>query len=105
MFLAPHAGIIDPNRHVGHEDNPLSIRADGKYLFCDGPDCQARTLAPVALQTLLPPDSQAHSTRGWLFVHEDEGIRHYCPRCAPRFLDALANSDSRCTPDAGEETR
>jgi hypothetical protein len=78
----------------------LSIEADGKYIFCDGENCQARTSAPVALQSFLLPDPQTLATRGWLFVHADGWPNHYCPHCAPGYLKALTGSEPG--PEAGK---
>ena len=80
------------------EGHLLSTIEDGKWILCDGEDCQARARAPIALHSLLPeaPESPL-STQGWLFVHEDGRTYHHCPRCAPNYLNALSGSESKPT--------
>lgn len=71
----------------------MSVGANGQYIVCDGEGCQAKTLAPIALYGLISVDSQNLSTKGWLFVHENERTYHFCPRCAPHSLKVLAGRE------------
>ncbi len=74
----------------------MSVGSDGKYLCCDGEGCQTSALAPVGLRSFFPEDAgTAPSAKGWLFVHENGRIRHFCPRCAPHYLSALAGSEQQ----------
>jgi len=74
----------------------LSLIEHGRWIVCDGKDCQARALAVIALQSLLHIDPETpFSTKGWLFVQQNERTRHYCPRCASHYLNALTEGNQK----------
>ena len=94
MYLAAYPDTMGATRLHTKDGQPLSTIEEGKWIVCDGEDCRAGARAPVGLHSFLPecPESP-HSTQGWLFVHEDEQTSHFCPRCAPHYLDALSDSE------------
>jgi len=69
----------------------MSLDTSGQQIQCDGAGCEARAAAPVALRSFLrESDPAAASTFGWLFLVSQNKSEHYCPRCAARRLDILA---------------
>src|SRR5579871_64586 len=74
------------NGEEGHRERMMSLNSTGKIITCDGERCTATTLVPVALRSTLTPAAPP-STMGWLFVQGAAGTQHFCPACAPDFLN------------------
>jgi len=71
----------------------MSMEEFGKQIHCDGEDCQAVTLAPVALRRQLLPDAPGlPKAEGWLFISGKGASRHFCPRCAVKQLAHIAQA-------------
>jgi hypothetical protein len=85
----------------------MSLNGDGRTIYCDGADksghaCTATMQAPVALRphlsrlvgraALAAPDN-AHRAGGWLCMSGRERGRHYCPKCAQAFVQALLHGE------------
>jgi hypothetical protein len=72
----------------------VSTIEGGRWIVCDDAGCHATALALIALQPLLNkhPDAPL-STKGWLFVLKNERTCHFCPRCAPHYLNTFSNSE------------
>ena len=64
------------------------MATDGRRVWCDAGECKAFTTLPVGLRNDLASVKFADtpSARGWLFVKDRHGARHYCPCCALRYL-------------------
>jgi len=71
----------------------MSTSDAGTHIQCDGADCQAIALLPVALRhQLLPSAWAAAGAEGWLFISGSSVARHFCPRCASAQLDYIADN-------------
>lgn len=72
----------------------MTAKSDGRWIVCDGEDCNARALAVIALLPALQPDPATPlEPTGRLFVLSSGKTRHFCPDCAPYYLDALRESE------------
>lgn len=70
----------------------MSLSDDGRLITCDGEGCDATTTAPGASPraNFVAGDTSIDAISDWLFVLSDQNEhRHYCPRCAPAFLNGL----------------
>lgn len=66
----------------------------GRWIACDGKDCDAKTLAVVGLQSLLKIDPNVPPpSKGWLFVLKTGGSRHFCPGCAAKYLSEISDAE------------
>lgn len=69
----------------------MSLSEDGCSIRCNGPGCQAVADAPVALRSVLSARAlHPRTIVGWLYVADGERCLHFCPRCAPRYLEAIS---------------
>ena len=64
------------------------MATDGRRVWCDGEECRAFTTQPVGLRNDLAGLKfvDSSSPRGWLFVNDRGGARHFCPCCAVLYL-------------------
>ncbi len=64
------------------------MATDGQRVMCDGKGCKAAATMPVGLRNdLASVRVMEHSSaRGWLFVKDRRGARHFCPSCARHYL-------------------
>lgn len=71
--------------------NSMSLAADGKTIICDGEGCTQAATALVGLRSTLTPNTQNPPTvDGWLFVASQGAWRHYCPKCAAKYVKSLS---------------
>ena len=74
-----------------HGGKRLALIEGGKWIICNGPVCDARIRAVVALRPSFSVDTEALiPTAGWLFVLRDDLACHFCPVCAPQYLKSLS---------------
>lgn len=64
----------------------MSLDEEGQHIVCDGTRCQA-TLR--LYDALCPVSDTSRVAEGWLFVATQKAMRHFCPRCAHRYLATL----------------
>ncbi len=72
----------------------MSLTKDGQTISCDGPGndgtgCPHTMRLPIGLRQLLNPN-ELPPTNGWLCVLGRGVARHFCPECAPDFLNTIS---------------
>lgn len=70
----------------------MSQMLDGRRVACDGEGCAETAYLPVALRPGLGQTANPDlpTAENWLFVREQSGWVHFCPRCSQRRLRSLA---------------
>lgn len=73
----------------------MSIDNTGRYIRCDGKECEEVALAPIALNPSLGVSAAGlPSAAGWLFITGSGAGRHFCPQCALLPLSEIVGGDT-----------
>jgi hypothetical protein len=61
----------------------MSLAGDDLHIVCDAVGCEATSRAPIGLRPKYAvTDSGPADATGWLFIVQQSGTKHFCPRCA-----------------------
>ena len=75
----------------------MSIMSDRKRVICDRAGCGRIANLPVGLRSELSRDEReaTDTIKDWLFVQNNEILRHFCPRCAGLQLSSLSHESGQ----------
>lgn len=72
----------------------MSLAVDGRHILCDGEGCDATSGIPVALNAIL--GTTVAVAQGWLHILRQSTAFHFCPECAPQYLEKHPHDREPC---------